>query len=109
MEKITHKDKNDVQYTNYKRPKWSPPSWLFAPVWTILYILIAISYGYVVYALIYKALPLVIAVPFVLNLIFNFSYTFIQFRLKNFALALLDILLVLGTLIWSLLTPTYRG
>ena len=44
-----------------------------------------------------------VAVPFVLNLIFNFSFTYFQFGLKNNLLASIDILLVLGTLIWALL------
>jgi tryptophan-rich sensory protein len=49
-----------------------------------------------------KKLPWKVALPFVLNLIFNFSFTLIQFGLKNNALAFIDILLVLGTLIWAL-------
>ena len=30
-------------YRSLKRPGWSPPAWLFGPVWTLLYILIAIA------------------------------------------------------------------
>ena len=40
--------------------------------------------------------------PFVLNLIFNFAFTPIQFGLKNNYLASVDILLVLGTLVWAM-------
>ena len=47
-------------------------------------------------------IPLIIALPFVLNLVFNFSFTWLQFGLQNNALAAIDILLVLGTLIWAL-------
>lgn len=43
-----------------------------------------------------------VLLPFILNLIFNFAFTPIQFGLKNNTLAALDILLVLGTLIWAL-------
>ena len=46
---------------------------------------------------------LIIALPFLLNLIFNFIFTPIQFTLKNNLLAAADILLVLATLIWSML------
>ncbi|HEY5383144.1 MAG TPA: TspO/MBR family protein [Candidatus Paceibacterota bacterium] len=90
------------QYGAYKKPKWSPPAWLFAPVWTTLYILIAISFGYVGYLYALQAIPFAILLPFILNLIFNFAYTTIQFRWRNFMLATLDIFLVLGTLIWAL-------
>jgi tryptophan-rich sensory protein len=44
----------------------------------------------------------VVALPFILNLIFNILFTPIQFGLKNNLLATVDILLVLGTLIWAL-------
>lgn len=43
-----------------------------------------------------------IALPFILNLIFNLAFTPIQFGLKNNLLAAADILLVLATLIWAI-------
>lgn len=43
-----------------------------------------------------------IALPFALNLVFNFAFTPIQFGLKNNLLSSVDILLVVGTLIWAL-------
>jgi len=49
-----------------------------------------------------KEIALIKALPFALNLIFNFAFTPLQFGLKNNLLAAIDILLVLGTLIWAL-------
>ena len=43
------------------------------------------------------------ALPFLLNLVFNFLYTPLQFGLQNNYLATIDILLTLGTLIWALI------
>lgn len=94
--------RNDLQYQRYERPRWAPPSWLFAPVWTVLYIIIAITYLYVGYAYIIGNLPLFVFVPFVLNLMFNIAYTPLQFRLRSFSLATIDIFLVLATLVWEL-------
>jgi len=94
------------QYTWYAslvKPSWAPPSWLFGPVWSVLYIIIFITYGYVFYQVITGKLPRIIALPFVLNLFFNAIFTPIQFGLKNNLLATIDIFLVLGTLIWALI------
>ncbi len=90
-------------YQELIRPTWAPPAWIFGPVWTVLYAIMAVSFGKVFYrAFITKELPSIIALPFVLNLIFNFSFTWIQFGLKNNVLASVDIILVLATLIWAM-------
>ncbi|OGK31135.1 TspO protein [Candidatus Roizmanbacteria bacterium RIFCSPHIGHO2_12_FULL_33_9] len=89
-------------YSQLIKPSWSPPSWLFGPVWSVLYIMIAISFGKVFVMLLKKKIKFVIALPFILNLICNFLFTTIQFGLKNNLLAALDILLVLSTLIWAM-------
>ena len=90
-------------YAKLKKPKWSPPAWLFGPVWTFLYLLIFISFGRVFWLGWQSALPVIIILPFILNLIFNFSFTYFQFGLKNNYLAAVDILLVLATLVWAMI------
>lgn len=89
-------------YSQLIRPTWSPPAWLFGPVWTVLYAIIAISFGTVFYKVFTKQIPWMVALPFALNLLFNFFFTPIQFGLKNNLLASLDILLVFTTLSWAL-------
>ena len=80
-------------YTTLQRPRLTPPDWVFGPVWTVLYVMIAVSIflfirryksenGYGIYVLI------------VLNLIFNLSWTGIFFGLKAPGLALIDIILL---------------
>lgn len=93
-------------YTWYQqliKPSWAPPSFLFGPVWTFLYILIAISFGKVFLMGFQKQVPLIVILPFILNLIFNFAFTPIQFGLKNNLLASIDILLVLVTIVWAMI------
>ncbi len=93
---------NYQKYQDFLKPDWAPPSWIFGPVWTVLYIVIAISFIYVFYLFFKKRIPTIVVVPFVLNLFFNFIFTPIQFGLLNNFLAAIDILLVLATLIWAL-------
>lgn len=89
-------------YAELIKPEWAPPAWLFGPVWTILYAIIAISFGYIFYKWLQKKVPFEILLPFLLNLVANFAFSPIQFGLQNNALASVDILLVLGTLIWAM-------
>ncbi|HOW60267.1 MAG TPA: tryptophan-rich sensory protein [Candidatus Moranbacteria bacterium] len=97
-------------YSTLIKPSWSPPSWIFGPVWTVLYIIIAFTFGTVFLKTFTGKLPWMVALPFALNLVFNFAFTPLQFGLKNNYLAAGDILLVLGTLIWALIAiwPHYR-
>ena len=89
-------------YVELIRPAWAPPAFLFAPVWAALYFIIAISFGYVFYKAVKKEISFTIALPFILNLIFNFAFIPLQFGLQNNLLAFIDILLVLATLIWAM-------
>lgn len=89
-------------YQTLIKPGWAPPSWLFGPVWSVLYVMIAVSFVYVVYLYYKDAIPFGVLLPFILNLLFNFTFTPLQFGLQNNLLATIDILLVLATLIWAL-------
>jgi translocator protein len=90
-------------YSQLIKPSWSPPGWIFGPVWTFLYILIAVSFGKVFLLFFQKKVSFIVILPFILNLIFNFAFTPLQFGLKNNFLAAVDVLLVLGTLIWAII------
>lgn len=87
-------------YAQLEKPFFAPPSWLFGPVWSVLYVLIAVSFGFVFYKVLKKEWPAWVAVPFIVNLISNALYSPIQFGLRNNLLASVDILIVLGSIIW---------
>jgi benzodiazapine receptor len=89
-------------YSELRKPFFAPPSGVFGPVWSVLYLIIAVSFGYTAYESYLGIVPSSVVLLLVLNLIFNFLYTPLQFGLRNLVLATVDILLVLLTLILSL-------
>lgn len=97
-------------YQSLVKPSWSPPAWLFGPVWTVLYILIIISFGKVFQSFFKKEISFLILLPFILNIIFNLIFTPLQFGLRSNLLAAIDIILVFVTLIWAMIAiyPTFR-
>jgi len=91
-----------VIYTTWIQPAWAPPSWLFGPVWGVLYTVIAISFGYVFIKVFQGQIPAIVALPFVINLIANAAFTPVQFGLQNLPLAAAVILVVLVTIPWAM-------
>lgn len=87
-------------YSQTKKPKWSPPSWLFGPVWSILYIFIFISFGYVFVRVYEGDMDVIVLLPFVLNILFNILFSPIQWKLRSNLLASIDIFLMIVTLVW---------
>ncbi|MEK7641768.1 MAG: TspO/MBR family protein [Patescibacteria group bacterium] len=98
-------------YATLIKPSFAPPSWIFGPVWTVLYVIIAITFLRVFYLAATHKIAGIVALPFALNLIFNFAFTPLQFGLQNNYLAAVDIVLVFATIIWMMVAiwPYSRG
>jgi benzodiazapine receptor len=93
----------NLWYKQLAKPAWAPPSQLFGPVWTILYIGIMITFSGAIYMFAKSQISWLELLPFILNIAFNVAFTPLQFKLRSNSLALLDIFLVLLTLIWALI------
>ncbi len=89
-------------YSQLIKPEWAPPGWLFGPVWSVLYILIFISFSYVFVKTVRGHFPYLVALPFIINLIANLTFTPIQFGLQSNFLAAINIFVVLCSLIWAM-------
>lgn len=61
-------------YDSLKKPSFQPPSWLFAPVWTILYALIGISFILIILEP-FRVFNLLAYGLFFLQLVLNFAWT----------------------------------
>lgn len=97
-------------YDALAKPSWTPDGGTIGLIWAILYPVIIVSFGYVFVQAVRDKIPRAVAVPFVLNMVANLSFTPIQFGLRNLPLAAADILVVLGTIVWSMVAvwPHYR-
>ena len=79
-------------YASLTKPSFNPTNWLFAPVWTILFILMGIS-AFLVWQKGLKKKGVKKALGFFLaQLIFNVLWSFLFFKFHSPFLALLDII-----------------
>ena len=90
-------------YEELAKPAWAPPGPVFGIVWSILYPIIIVAYGYVIYRIARGEFPAALLVPILLNVVANVAFTPIQFGLRNLWLAELDIIIVLVTIVWSMI------
>src|ERR1700751_3346873 len=83
------------------------PSWTLAPatislIWTILYPIILVSFGFVFVQAFRRKVPWLLALPFAVNLVANLLFMPIFAGLRNVPLACVDILIVWATIIWCI-------
>ncbi|OGL73891.1 hypothetical protein A3C96_01455 [Candidatus Uhrbacteria bacterium RIFCSPHIGHO2_02_FULL_60_10] len=90
------------RYNQLIKPAWAPPTWIFGPVWTGLYFVMAITFSYTAYLFFKGFFPFSVLLPFILNLIFNMAFMPLMFGWRQVPLATVDIILTLGTLLWAL-------
>ncbi len=77
-------------YPTLIKTSWTPPPYLFGPVWTALYIMIAIS-GWLIYISPRSNLKNVALTIYGIQLFANLIWSALFFSLKNPVLALLDL------------------
>ena len=84
---------------SYKEPWYStlnksfltPPDWVFAPVWTILYFLMALA----IWNIWIKSNKLNLVYLYFIHLIFNTTWSIVFFGFKNIELALINLIVII--------------
>jgi tryptophan-rich sensory protein len=83
-------------YASLQKPSWTPPNWLFGPVWSVLYIAIAVA-GWSVW----RSKAVSVTKPillWLLQVILNGLWSWLFFGLRRPELALIDIIALLITI-----------
>lgn len=90
-------------YPTIEKPIFNPPNWVFAPVWTMLFILMGIAAGMVWNKLeSNKELVKKGLLFFTVQLLLNALWSYLFFGLNNILLALIEIILL-----WLIIYETY--
>ncbi len=90
-------------YQELAKPPWAPPAAVFGPVWTALYLLMAVAAWLVIRSSGWPGARSAITL-YLVQLAFNALWTWIFFRWRSGGVALLEILVL-----WTLLLLTVRA
>jgi benzodiazapine receptor len=84
----------DIWYASLQRPSFSPPNWIFGPVWLTLYTMMGVS-AYLIWKKGWKNKEVQKSLYiFSIQLILNSIWSFLFFGLNNLLLALFEIIIL---------------
>ena len=89
-------------YNTLNSPSFSPPNWIFGPVWTMLYIVMGISL-YLIWDLPPDNERNLALIAFGVQLLFNFCWSFIFFYFKMIGFAFLEIVVLWICIVFMLI------
>lgn len=89
-------------YGSLNQPSFNPPNWLFGPVWTALYILMGYS-SYLIWQSPASANRTLALRIYATQLLLNFAWSFIFFYFQWIGLALVEIILLWGMIVWMII------
>lgn len=84
-------------YQTIKKPSFNPPNTIFAPVWSVLYLMMAVSLYYVLKS--HHSNKKLAIVIFMVQLVLNVLWSLLFFKLHLVGLALMDMILMLVLMI----------
>jgi tryptophan-rich sensory protein len=89
----------DLWYVSLNKPSFNPPNWIFAPVWTSLYLLIGLSF-YFVWK---KGINGRVTLIYFLQLFLNLLWSVLFFGFGDLLLAFIEIIILLIVIIVNLI------
>jgi translocator protein len=89
-------------FENLVKPSWNPPSWVFGPVWTLLYVLMAVAAWRIWFKHGFSGAPWALGLYFV-QLVLNAAWSWFFFGLQNPGLAFGEIIVLWLVLIMTML------
>lgn len=81
-------------YQTINKPSWNPPSWIFGPVWTSLYVMMGIALYLVWKSDSSSILKKTAIILFAVQLLLNFFWSFIFFNQQQIGWALAEMLIM---------------
>ncbi|MFH1326612.1 MAG: TspO/MBR family protein [archaeon] len=82
-------------YKGIKKPSFNPPSWIFGPVWTLLFTLMGISL-YLVWVSPSSKIKLIALILFGIQFLFNVAWSYLFFGLNKPLWSFVEILFLFG-------------
>ena len=79
-------------YQTIQKPSWNPPSWIFGPVWTSLYIMMGIALFLIWKSPMSSDVKRTAILLFAIQLVLNFFWSFIFFNQHQIGWALVEII-----------------
>ncbi|HLD57865.1 MAG TPA: TspO/MBR family protein [archaeon] len=90
-------------YSGLQKPAFTPPNWLFAPVWTVLFLLMGVSLYLLVEKKVNKDIKIGLVI-FGVQLGLNLLWSILFFGLHSLFFSLIEIMVlwvsILATMIW---------
>ena len=92
----------DSWYKLINKPFFNPPNWIFSPVWTILFIMIGVSF-YLVWEKDFGKNKKQTLIVYGMQIGLNFLWSILFFGLRNPLLGLIEIIILWCTILFNIL------
>mgnify|MGYP000338158377 FL=1 len=90
-------------YPTLVKPSFNPPNWIFAPVWTSLYVMMGVAAGLIWNQITTQKAAVTKALQFfTIQLVLNALWSYLFFGLHNLMLATIEVVLL-----WLMIFETY--